>query len=326
MHQFTTTPGRAVIENGKEYLFFSGYGYLGMQQVPEFVALVKEGIDRYGWMFPSSRISNTRLELFAECEELLSSITGAEDTVLTSSGFLAGRLAVSKWKKKIHNLKPSHPAIQVGEGSQHPSGIFAIDSVDTLHAAISDFSFATKEPQQKTIIIDDSHGFGLIGNNGQGIASFLPYDAHNEYVLTYSLSKAPSISAGAVSCSKTIADELRTFPEYAACTAPSPALLYAFINGQHLYEQQRMLLQNNMQYFQQLIQGIDSITYHPLLPVFVLPHDIDLQILNEKNIILSSFAYPDPSGNKINRVVLNALHTRNDLDYLAESLRTIITR
>jgi 7-keto-8-aminopelargonate synthetase-like enzyme len=61
-YAFDATPGRTALIKGKEYLFFSGYSYLGMQQVPEFAALVKEGIDKYGWLFPSSRISNTRLK------------------------------------------------------------------------------------------------------------------------------------------------------------------------------------------------------------------------------------------------------------------------
>src|SRR3954453_15264790 len=97
MLTFNERPGRTAFVNNEEHLFFSGYSYLGMQYVPEFVALLKEGIDKYGWLFPSSRISNTRLKLYEECEVLLSSVTGTEDTVLVSSGFTAGRMAIAKW-------------------------------------------------------------------------------------------------------------------------------------------------------------------------------------------------------------------------------------
>jgi len=71
IYSFDETPNRIAIINGKEYLFFSGYNYLGMNSVPEFAALVKEGTGKYGWLFPSSRISNTRLKIFEEAEELL---------------------------------------------------------------------------------------------------------------------------------------------------------------------------------------------------------------------------------------------------------------
>jgi len=84
------SPGRTAFINGKEYLFFSGYSYLGMCYVPEFLSLVIEGISKYGWLFPSSRVSNTHLALYEECEALLSSIAQSEDTVFVSSGFMGG--------------------------------------------------------------------------------------------------------------------------------------------------------------------------------------------------------------------------------------------
>jgi 8-amino-7-oxononanoate synthase len=34
-------------------------------------------------------------------------------------------------------------------------------------------------------------------------------------------------------------------------------------------------------------------------------------------MIISSFAYPNPSGQTINRIVLNALHTQQDLEMAA---------
>ena len=241
IYSFDETPNRIAIINGKEYLFFSGYNYLGMHAVPEFAALVKEGTDKYGWLFPSSRISNTRLKIFEETETLLSSITATEETVLVSSGFLAGRLATTIFKNNITNLQPSHPAIKrVNESTAE--NIFAVDAVETLNASITDFSFINNNSTNKLIIIDDSHGIGLIGSNGEGISQRLPQNEQTKYILTYSLSKALHINAGAVSCSKEIAALLRMQHEYTSSTAPSPALLYAFINGQHIYAEQRVSL------------------------------------------------------------------------------------
>src|SRR5690349_9338717 len=168
------SPGRTAFVNEKEYLFFSGYSYLGMRYVPEFLALVLEGINKYGWLFPSSRVSNTHLALYEECEALLSSITQSEDTVLVSSGFTAGKLATALWRHEVFNLAPSHPAIQTNNNKTHDneSHVLAIDSVNVLTAGITDFSFVNNN-EQKILIIDDSHGIGLIGKNGEGICSAL---------------------------------------------------------------------------------------------------------------------------------------------------------
>lgn len=320
---FDATPGRTAIINAKEYLFFSGYSYLGMQQVPEFVALVKEGIDKYGWLFPSSRISNTKLKIFEEAEALLSAITGMEATLLVSSGFTAGNIATAAFTGELINLEPSHPAIRQNNNNPQAS-IFAVDSVETLHATISDFSFVNRGQNSKTIIVDDSHGIGLIGKNGEGIVSRLPENESTKYILTYSLSKAFHINSGAISCSAAMADQYRTQHGYTSATAPSPALLYAFIKAQSLYALQRIKLQYNMQYFQKLIENRSDIHYHPELPVFILPESTDVQKLMHQNMIISSFSYPNANGKKYNRIVLNALHRSEDLERLAVCLQQAV--
>jgi len=313
------TPGRTANIAGKEYLFFSGYAYLGVQHVPEFIALVKEGIHKYGWLHPSSRISNTRLALFEECEALLSHITGCTSTVLLPSGFTAGQVATQKWAGNITNLQPSHPAIQTPNPSE-PTGVYAVDAVDVLSATITDFHKVNSLPGLQTLIIDDSHGIGLIGNNGSGTGNMIRRCNGTDYVFTYSLSKAFGINAGAISCPAPLATEYRSMAAYTASTAPSPALLHAFLKGQHIYRAQRGQLQQNIQYFKQLAQHIPGIAFHPSLPIFVFRQGVNEQALFNNNIIISSFAYPNPAGKKIQRVVINGLHTKNDLEFLAQQL------
>ncbi len=312
-------PGRTGHIQGREYLFFSGYGYLGVQHLPAFKQLVKEGMDKYGWLFPSARMSNTRIALFEECERLLSSITGCDDTVLVSSGYTAGRLATSQWEDGITNLHPSHPAIK-RNNTQTSSGIYAVDTVNILTAEVTDVAAQLQGKTVNTVIIDDSHGTGLTGIRGEGASGYIAKQAGVDYIFTYSLSKAWGINAGAISCPSAIAAAYRALPAFTAATAPSPALLYAFIKGQNIYTQQREKLQQNIQYFTTLIASIKGIGCHSMLPMFVLPPGTNEEALFNKGIIISSFAYPDPKGPKINRVVLNALHTKDDLEYLAECL------
>ncbi len=74
MSTLSQLPGRTAIINNEEYLFFSGYSYLGLGLNKEFTSLVKEGIDKYGVVYPSSRISNTPLDLYTEFEEKLAQV------------------------------------------------------------------------------------------------------------------------------------------------------------------------------------------------------------------------------------------------------------
>lgn len=328
MFHLQHTPGRTAVIDEKMYLFFSGYSYLGMNHVPEFVELIKEGIDKYGWMFPSSRISNTQLELFEQFEAKLSDINGMEETVCFSSGFLAGRAVVDIFKNEHISCAPqSHPAICLERNNKQPfdewkkcigaMSAVLFDSVNPLTAEINDVSFLSDFTRQITCIIDDSHGAGLL-NDGKGISNSLPKSKNTNYILTYSLSKTYNLVGGAVSCSKEVANQLRKSAFYTASTSLSPAFVYAFLNGQHLYQQQRENLKVNIEQFRTVTN--DCFKSHPELPIFILPSSISESRLEEAGIIISSFAYPDPSGEKINRVVLNALHSEDDLQYLADTL------
>lgn len=319
---FEEQPGRTAVSNGKEYLFFSGYNYLGMSHVPEFNALLQEGLRKFGPLFPSSRISNTRLALFEQCEQLLSSITGFEESVLVSSGFIAGKLSTEVWQQQLQYPANAHPAIRPRFGNlQSPGNIVATDSINILDATVNDFSFFKHETG--FCIVDDSHGFGLLGTKGEGIASAIPF-TKDKGLITYSLSKACNIIAGAISCSKEIALKLRAMPEYTAATAPSPAFLYAFMHARELYAAQRKKLDQNIRHFRSLIGDTENISSPNGLPIFILPSSISEQELAEAGIIISSFAYPDPNGKKIQRIVLNALHTPGDLEKLASCLNKIL--
>ncbi len=332
-------PGRTIFHNNQEQLFFSGYAYLGMNGLPAFRELLKEGIDRYGFSFPSSRISNTRLALFETFEQLLSKITGLEDTVCFASGFAAASLAGAPWRNHVLAAPGTHPAVYKGPAVQGSFGEWAAgvaaringsndtpaivaDAVNIFIPAVHDFSFLNSCRKQVTCIVDDSHSIGITGPNGQGVTSRIPAGAH-KLVVPYSLSKGFNLIGGAISCDAATAAWLRSTPEYTAATSLSPAAMHAFIEGQELYAQQRTRLQQNIQLFRQLVAGLQGISSCPDLPVFVLPSHINEQVLAQHEVIISSFAYPDPQGKKMQRIIINALHTEADLHYLAGILKKL---
>ena len=342
MFQLNATPGRTSLINNKEMLFFSGYAYLGMNHVPEFVQHAQKGIELYGTVFPSSRISNTQLSLFKETEDILTGLTQTTDTVLMQSGFTAGKASVESIPEGsvFFHAPFCHPAIRVNSSSalsftdwanetvksiqtnnySHPPVILSV-SLNQLTAEVYDFSFLNKINQHIICIIDDSHGIGLLGDQGEGISSRLPRKANIEYIITYSLSKAMNIQSGAISCSdQNRADKIRSSSWYAATTPPSPSMLYAFCKSQKLYQQQRILLKSNTKLLEGLFAKRKDIHFHNELPIFIFPEENDEAFFSKQGIIISSFAYPDPKGKKINRAVINALHTETDLQKLAAAL------
>jgi 8-amino-7-oxononanoate synthase len=329
-------PGRTARVAGKEYLFFSGYNYLGVSHDADFNSIIQEGIRRYGWLFPSSRISNTRLSIYDECESMLAQATGCEAAVLLPTGFTAGRVATSL-PQDIINSPASHPAILRHKSDvsilaeweqqvlQHVKDsdqrlIIASDAANPLSATIYNFGFLSQVQRPLTLILDDSHGVGLMGNDGFGTSASVPKNNSLEYIFTYSLSKAFGISGGAISCSADRAAYYKSLPAYTGSTPMSPAQMYAFLRGQHIYARQREKLRQNISYFAGLVKHLVGIHFTAGFPVFVLPAAVNERYLYDCGIIISSFAYPTPSSPKLNRIVVNAEHTPDDLDRLADVL------
>ena len=341
MFELENTPGRKCIIAGKEFLFFSGYSYLGMNYVKEFTELVKEGIDKYGILFPSSRISNTRLKLYQKFEDSLSKLTGMQDSVSFSSGYLAGKTIadILSSHKNILVAPGTHPAINIVASQKTNSTNFndwkyevvdlinfrdenefvlLSDSVDILKARVHHFSFVENIRSFKKIIflIDDSHGIGILGKNGEGIISQLPQKENIEYIISYSLSKAFNIEGGAVSCSKQWAEKLRQHPNYTGSTAINPALAHAFIKSKKLYAIQLEKLKKNITWLKKHLPHY-ILNHECDLPIFICEDERAEDFFYKNGIIISSFGYPDPSSKKINRAVINALHSKKDLKRLS---------
>ena len=324
-------PGRTILRDGRAYLFFSGYSYLGMSHVPDFIALLKEGLDRYGALFPSSRISNTTLPLYGHLEHYLAQLTGAEAAVTYGSGFLACQAVGRLLENETVLVAPgTHPAtgFRAAPGSyddwcdevrtrawDQDHYVLVADSVDPLRGEVHDFVFLQELPREKrfTVLIDDSHGIGWMGEHGEGISGALMHLPQVEYILVYSLAKALHVQGGAVSCSRAWGERLRRSAFYTASTPMAPAFAHALLSAGALYEVQRARLAHNMELLR------SPVLEDARLPVRLSKKAGLGAFLETRGILLSSFAYPDPGGPLLERVVLSALHERGDLEALMDA-------
>ncbi len=333
-------PGRTTIINKEEYLFFSGYSYLGLGLNEEFISLIKKGIDKYGVVYPSSRISNTPLDLYTEFEVKLAQFCKVEAAASFSSGFLSARTATETVSNKMnvycmqhtHPSSSAHAAIKkipaeqswndfLQEREQNNEFTFglAADSINPTPGHINDFSFLNTTPPyfNITLIIDDSHGIGWMGENGEGILSTLSLPPNIELLLNFSLSKAFHINGGVICGSQKWIEDVRQHVNFTTSTPLMPSLAYAWLHGEKLFARQRKTLQQNIQHLQKLTTNYTFVA-NESTPVFVADKKGISPYLLQNKVIISSFAYPHPESNPVNRIVLNALHLKSDLEKLAQ--------
>lgn len=353
-------PGRKVLlNNGKEYLYFSGTDYLGMGHHDGFLTYLKEGISIYGTHFGSSRNNSLRLEVFEEAETALTKFTGAPAALTTSSGMWAGQLLVKELPQIItsdlqnknshtsniryHYAPRVHPALwgteyssssldwkdwakdiilTIQESSTDCVHIICSDSVGSPFVESFDFSVFKSLPFYREIylIVDDSHGFGVLGKNGGGIFRELSSIQQVKLIISSSLNKALGIPGGVILGNSDSIATIRKSPFFAGASPTSPAYMYAFnkLLESNIYPIVHQQLLDKVNYIAEKLTQTNLFVSIPDYPVFCSLNSELFDFLEQNGIMASCFSYPQPTDLPVTRIVISAIHQKEDLDRLAE--------
>ncbi|AGA77144.1 aminotransferase class I/II-fold pyridoxal phosphate-dependent enzyme [Echinicola vietnamensis] len=339
---------RIIPWEGRDYRYFSGTAYLGMGSVPAFEKHIIQGIQQYGPNHGASRFSNVQLEVYDALEQQFAREAGAPFGALLSSGFMAGYLSQTllyALADEVWAAPDAHPAIlpahfqpdpsqsfgeyaqECIERSHHTKGkTIAIlsNAVDTILPSVHDFHWVKQLSAENTyyLLIDDSHAFGLLG---KGI-----YGTYGQWkslparlIVVGSLGKALAIPAGMILGDAFFIEKVKNSAIFRGASPAAPGYCEAFLNAESLYSRQQSLLQENMEYF---FGHLDEDTkaalrYDPRFPVVTFRNSGWAQKLLDKGVMISSFSYPRPEDAPVDRIILSAYHTKEDLDLLAAAVR-----
>ena len=342
-------PGRTVIlDDGEEFLWFSGTDYLGMGHNPEFQFFLTEGLERYGMHYGSSRNGSLRLTVYEDAEESLAAFVDAPAALTVSSGMWAGQLVMKVLdglSAQFHYAPRVHPALwgrtfapQSGgwdewvkktiqrikasaAGTQH---VVCTDSVGSPWVEAFDLELLRDLPNNRQIwlVVDDSHGLGVLGTNGQGVFSQLPQKNNIRSLVTSSLNKALGVPGGVIFGDDDIMQGLRQTPWFAGSSPSAPAYFYALQKNlsSGIYHKAHRTLLSSLDYFIKrypLSRIFDSL---PGYPAFCSRRTDLYPFLCQHKILTSRFSYPLPTDEPVMRLVITALHQKQDLDRLAEVL------
>ena len=192
------------------------------------------------------------------------------------------------------------------------------DAVDTLGVRLFDFEWLKNLGQARPVIlvVDDSHTWGITGINGGGSYTFLNCPPKVELITLGSLGKAYGIPAGFILGKKSRIQGLWQSPFFGGASPTLPAFLYAMVKSKHLYAEQQSRLLDNIKDFQEKLGQFQRFKHLPNYPVFLTSANPLAQHLFQHNILISSFSYPTPDSDLITRIVINALHTPEDISKL----------
>lgn len=326
---------------GKKYLYFGGTAYLGIPQYKEFIDLYMLGVQKFGLNNGTSRNNNIQLGIYNEAEAIAAERFGAENALITSSGYLAAQLTVKSLScfGEVVYAPNSHPAVWLDKPNTDPysfsiwanhtvnhinssknvNWVLITNSMNNLFPEVYDFNFLKQiDPKKKIIlIVDDSHGIG-VNNNGLGVFSILPKIENIEHVVVSSMAKALGVDAGLVLASSKIIKQLKETNEFLGASPPAAAGLYAFIQAGNIYRCQLEKLEENIVFFTSKVGS--EWAYVPGFPVFLIHDEYIAENLLKKQILISSFPYPNVNSRPLNRIVLSSWHQIEDIKQLVNAL------
>lgn len=328
-------PNRTIIINGREYLYFGGTSYLGMATLSDFQEGLFENIIKWGTCYGSSRNANVKLSVYDRFEQFFASQIRSEASLAVSSGTLAGKIAINYLSKIIDTFfhyPKAHPVILKRnslplfiDGELHPKLmdnmaediVITADAIASSEVTPTSFDFLNEIPSYKkiTLIVDESHSLGILGENGEGIFNAISSDNMVRKIMISSLGKAFGLSGGIIASDKSFIDKLKEESIFVSASGANPAYLETYLLTQDLYKKQQDKLKNNIAYLNSKLKFIKNLKFADNYPVLYSENDAIFETLLENDIIITRFKYPTYK-NPMNRMVITASHNKQDLERL----------
>ena len=345
--------------DGHEYLSFCSNDYLGLANHPRLIEALKEGAGRFGVGSGAAHLVTGHSYAHQALEEDLAAFTGRPRALLFSTGYmanlgvvsaLAGRgdcvfedrlnhaslidaaaLSHARLIRYPHNdtlkLQKKMSAVTKGVRLIASDAVFSMDGDCAPVAGLA--RLATDN--DAWLLVDDAHGFGVLGENGRGWfldqLSEVPDNALLMATLGKGLGTFGAFVAGSEDLIETLIQQARTF---IYTTAPPPAIAWAtrtalqlVREGDHLRERLRELVQRFRNGANELgLPLMPSET--PIQPLLVGDAGAALSLsdrLRACGLLVTAIRPPTvPTGSARLRITFSAAHEPAHVDRLLETI------
>ena len=227
------------IIDGKEYINFSGYNYLGLSGHPLVTNAVIDAVKKLGTSVSASRLVSGEKSLHLELERAIADLIGAESCVVFPSGYSTNITIITHLFGKgdliIHDELAHNSLLQGALFSKadrvafpHNDNVFVKDYLEKYREQYSKvlivtegvFSMDGDIPDIPTLValkkqfntylmIDEAHSMGVIGNTGRGIREYFNLDPRDVDVWMGTLSKSFASCGGYLAGSKSLIDNFK---------------------------------------------------------------------------------------------------------------------
>ncbi|MBK1873445.1 8-amino-7-oxononanoate synthase [Marinobacter sp. 1-3A] len=344
--------------DGKRLLSFCSNDYLGLANHPSNIEALRDALPKMGLGGAASHLVCGHHEAHHFLEERLAAFTDRSSALFFSTGYMANLGVISALVGRgdtVFSDRLNHASIidgcilsrakvrryghgdvgslvaMLAETSGHKvvvtDGVFSMDG-DV--APLRELAAVCRE-HDALLVVDDAHGFGVLGPHGQGSVAELGLSEEDVPVLIGTLGKAAGTSGAFVAGPEVLMDYLvQKARTYIYTTAMPPALAFATLNSIDLIErgsERRSHLQSLIDRFRQdaIALGYSLMPSRtPIQPIMVGDNWAALalsQALEELGLLVTAIRPPTvPAGEARLRVTFSAAHSHEDLDSLIQGL------
>lgn len=357
--------GRIATVDGRNVLNFASNDYLGLAGNAEIARALADGALQWGAGSGASHLVSGHLAPHEALEKEIAAFVGFPRALTFSTGYLAnlaivptlaGRGAVIFSDRLNHASLIDAMQLAKAQGaetqryahcdmaalekllaaSDAPNKIIVSDAVFSMDGDLAPLPllFELAERYDAWLVIDDAHGFGVLGPQGRGsLAHFnLPY--HPRLLLMGTLGKAAGVGGAFVAGSQTAIEYLlQKGRTYIFTTAAPPAIACALSKSVQIIDHGDALRANLSARIGQLRDGVGDLPWQLLpsataiQPLIVGENAAVLALataLWERGLWVPAIRPPTvPKGTARLRISVSAAHTAADIDQLINALKEL---
>lgn len=355
--------GRIARVDGMTVLNFASNDYLGLAGNTDIAAAMADGATQWGAGSGASHLVSGHLTPHERLETEIAAFTGFERALTFSTGYLAN-LAVTPTLAgrgdAVFADKLNHAslidAMQLAKANgadvqRYPHNdvaslerqlavstatrkIIVTDAVFSMDGDLAPLPliFLLAERYDAWLVIDDAHGFGVLGPHGEGSLRHFNLPASPRILLMGTLGKAAGVGGAFVAGSSTAIEYLlQKGRSYIFTTASPPAIACALSKSLQIIRDGDALRHNLMARIGQLRDGLAGRALLPsataIQPYIVGDNEAAVHLskaLWERGLWVPAIRPPTvPKGTARLRISVSAAHTAEDIDQLLTALKEL---
>ncbi len=364
-HAMEAQSGTTVRMDGKDMIMLSSNDYLGLAFHPKVVEAGRAAILKWGTSTNGARSSNGSRTFHIELEERLAAFLGREACHVHSAGYLSCltsvaafaqkgdliladknvhsclwdgiRLSTASFERFSHNNPDDLRGILAAANPDAPK-ILVIEGIYSMEGHIARLPELAEIAEEYGcfIVLDDAHGFGVLGREGRGTVDHFGLNDKVD-VVCGSLSKSLASTGGFIAGSRDVVEYLRTNSKqtvFSAALSPSQAAsaMASLEIMQSEPEHLERLWSNNRKYRAVLKDlGLDLWgSESPAIPIVLGSKErvyTFWRALLEKGVFtVMSITPAVPVGKDLIRTAISAMHTDEQIERIGEAMAYAIKR